>query len=57
MLDKIRRRISVLWKEHICDTFPYGYDEECVMCKKESCVGCPLVYKNKLKKEKEECGI
>ena len=51
MLDKIRRRISVLWKEHICDTFPYGYDEECVMCKKESCVGCPLVYKNKLKKE------
>jgi hypothetical protein len=41
MLDKIKKKISALWKEHICDTFPDSYDPECFMCNKGTCIGCP----------------
>lgn len=58
MLDKIKKRISILWTNHVCDTFPYEYDKECVKCNKQSCVDCPVIYHNKLKRRiKEECPI
>jgi hypothetical protein len=58
MLDTIKKSISAFWAEHVCDTFPYGYDKECVKCNKPSCVDCPIIHRNKvIRREKEECQI
>lgn len=58
MLYNIKKRISVLWAEHVCDTFPYGYDKECVKCNKQSCTNCPIIHRNKIVRRKEkECMI
>jgi len=57
MFTKIKEIFSSFWKRHICDTFPYGYDQECFMCNKQSCVGCPLLYRNKHSIKEKECEI
>lgn len=54
MLNIIKKRISTLWAEHVCDDFPYGYDKECVKCNKQSCVDCPIIYRNKIRRRKKE---